>query len=73
MNYKKLFFNHYGYGEQDFIPCAVCGCRAVDIHHIKFKSQGGKDEINNLIALCREDHTKAHNDKEFNESLKKLV
>ena len=44
----------------DYINCEICPKMAVDIHHIIFKSQGGKDEINNLIALCRDCHIKAH-------------
>jgi len=29
-------------------------------HHIVFKSQGGGDEHNNLITLCRKHHDHAH-------------
>lgn len=29
-------------------------------HHIIFKSQGGKDELSNLILLCRVCHNKTH-------------
>jgi len=65
----KIYLNHYGYGMDDRIACEVCDSIAVDIHHIKFRSQGGGDDIENLIALCRECHTKAHNSKEFNQKL----
>ncbi len=57
----KLFLEAHGY--PDWIPCAVCGATAVDIHHIEPKGMGGRrsaDVIANLIALCRECHTKAH-------------
>ena len=47
-------------GYYDYIKCEMCDNTAVDIHHIKFKSQGGKDNIDNLIALCRDCHEKAH-------------
>jgi len=42
--------------------CEVPGCgeKAVDCHHIKFKSQGGDDVSENFIALCRPDHDRAH-------------
>jgi len=61
MNYKKIFYKFWKIGEQDNVICDYCKCRlAVDIHHIKYRSQGGKDEVENLIALCREDHEKAH-------------
>ena len=64
IKHKKIYFNHFGFGEQDFIPCEVCGKRAVDIHHIDPKGMGGsktKDHIDNLMALCRECHEMAHN------------
>ena len=61
--------DHFGYGEQDFIPCENCCSKSVDIHHLKFKSLGGKDEIENLIALCRTCHEKAHNNGAYNRHL----
>jgi predicted restriction endonuclease len=42
------------------VLCEVCGAVAVDIYHIQFKGQGGTDEIENLIALCGNDHDIAH-------------
>ena len=43
--------------------CEFCrSARAVQIHHLKFRSQGGQDTENNLIHLCFDCHTKAHND-----------
>jgi 5-methylcytosine-specific restriction protein A len=50
----------HGYGIDDVILCEQCGKRAVDIHHVKHRSQGGTDEPENLIALCRECHEKIH-------------
>ena len=44
----------------EFVPCEQCGNKAADIHHITFRSQGGTDEIENLIALCRKCHNMAH-------------
>lgn len=51
---------HFGYGEQDWIRCEVCSRTAVDIHHIIFRSHGGTDRIENVMALCRDCHNKAH-------------
>jgi 5-methylcytosine-specific restriction endonuclease McrA len=62
-NHTKTYIKHFGYGEQDFIPCEVCGNRAVDTHHIKARGMGGVannrlDIIENLQGLCRTCHTK---------------
>ena len=70
--YKKTYLKHFNYGEQDFIPCENCGLRASSIHHLIFRSQGGTDKVNNLMALCELCHTKVHNsNKEFNDHLKR--
>ena len=69
----KIFLQNFGYGEQDFIPCLMCGQRAVDIHHIERRGMGGsktKDRIDNLVGLCRSCHIKAESDKEFNTIIK---
>ena len=58
----KIYCNYFGYGEQSFVPCEICGSRSVDIHHIKYKSRGGQDVIGNLMALCRAHHNQAHNE-----------
>ena len=47
--------------KDDIILCEICGVQAVDLHHILYKSQGGGDEVDNIIALCRQCHDKAHN------------
>ena len=69
----KIFLQNFGWGEQDFIPCLMCGQRAVDIHHIERRGLGGskdKDYIENLAALCRSCHDKAERNKEFNKIVK---
>lgn len=48
------------FGLEDFYQCEVCQSRANQIHHIKYKSRGGKDVIENLMALCMDCHNKAH-------------
>ncbi len=57
--HTKIYMNHFGYGEQSFIPCEVCSSRAVDVHHILGRGKG-MDDIDNLMALCRDCHNKAH-------------
>ena len=59
--YTKVYLRHFGYGEQDFIPCEICMTKAVDIHHIRGRGIG-KDTIENLMALCRDHHTEAHDE-----------
>ena len=72
IKYKRTYLDYFGYGEQDYIPSEVSGKRAVDVHHLVFRSHGGSDEIENLIALTREEHDLAHRDQKFNEDLKKI-
>ena len=71
VKYKQDYFKHYGVGEQDILLC-ICGAVSVDLHHIVSKSLSGSDHHSNLIPLCRTCHDKAHSDREYNESLKKL-
>jgi predicted restriction endonuclease len=60
--YTKEYFKYFGYGIEDFVPCEVCGSKAVDIAHIVAQSKFGskrKDEqdlITNIAALCRTCH-----------------
>ena len=61
--------------QDEFIPSEVSNKRAVDIHHIHPKQMGGKksflkdgktydiDDISNLIALTRNEHNDAHDEK----------
>ena len=58
MTYKKKYLKYFGYGEQEFVPCEICGSGAVDVHHID-KNRKNND-ITNLMGLCRECHNKAH-------------
>ena len=58
--HTKIYLKYFNYGEQDYIPSELSGLPCSDIHHIKYKSQIGKDDIGNLIGLNREEHEKAH-------------
>ena len=73
--HTKIYMTYFDYGIEDFIPCEVCGSKAVDIHHLEAKGMGGsktKDYIENLAALCREHHVKCHANKEYNNEVKQL-
>jgi len=63
---------HFGYGIDDFIPCEVDGKKAIDIHHLIFRSHGGMNDIENLMALCRTCHEIAHDSRLYNEQLKQI-
>lgn len=66
--HTKIYYEHFGYGPDDVILCEICSIQAVDIHHIEAKGMGGRkgdeairiNRIENLIALCRRCHEKAH-------------
>jgi 5-methylcytosine-specific restriction endonuclease McrA len=70
--HTRLYLAHFNYGIEDFIPCECCGSRAVDIHHIEARGMGGgrgKDDIKNLMALCRSCHIKYGDKKNFKDFL----
>lgn len=72
----KIYFDYFGYGIDDVILCEVCKIKACDVHHIEPKQRGGsklKDNIYNLIALCRSCHLKAHNNELSKELLKEII
>lgn len=56
----KNYMKYFDYGCDDVILCEVCHACAVDLHHITYRSRGGSDEVDNIIALCRVCHNKAH-------------
>ena len=73
--HTMTYLNHFGYDISDFIPCEVCGKTAIDIHHIEARGLGGSkeaDNIENLMALCREDHLKFGDKKQHKEWLKEI-
>ena len=51
--YLKVF-------ERDGWNCRHCSFRVVHPHHIIFRSQGGPDDMRNLITLCPSCHEAVH-------------
>lgn len=75
--HTRIYLDHFGYDESDFIPCEVCGMKAVDINHINARGMGGnpkgdKDRIENLMAVCRQCHTKYGDQKVYKRMLTEI-
>lgn len=44
--------------------CRVCGTKQnLHVHHIHYRSEGGKDDLDNLITLCVDHHELIHSNK----------
>ena len=65
--YQKGF--NYGWASRreailnrDGYTCQICGEKhtKLEVHHIIFRSQGGTDDENNLITLCKNCHSDVH-------------
>ena len=73
--HTKVYLKHFGYTISDFIPCEICGKKAVDIHHLERRGMGGsisRDNIENLMALCRPHHVLYGDKKQHKEYLKNI-
>lgn len=64
-NHTKIYLQALDYRPGEFIPSELSGQKAVDIHHIISRGRGGKDRIENLMALTREEHLKYGDKKEW--------
>ena len=60
MGYKENYFIFHGLDKCDILYCANCPGVAVDLHHVKYKSQGGSDDPQNLCPLCFKCHSGHH-------------
>ena len=70
-----MYLDHHNL-HNEFVSCMVCGAEGVDIHHIDAKGMGGKAGKNrpdNLIALCRSCHEKAHRSEFSKAYLRSLI
>jgi 5-methylcytosine-specific restriction endonuclease McrA len=69
----KTYLDFFGYDETSWIPCEMCGQTAVDINHIDARGMGGsklKDNIENLMAMCRKCHMDLGDKKEHKVMMK---
>lgn len=46
--------------ERDNQLCIICGNQGSDLHHVVYKSLGGKHRPNNLATLCKKHHNQVH-------------
>ena len=51
--------------DRDNYTCQICGVKntRLEVHHIKYRSQGGSDDLDNLITLCEDCHHNLHKGK----------
>jgi hypothetical protein len=56
-------------------PCELCGWSesTCDIHHIVEVSDGGKNELDNLVVVCPNHHRMIHNDLISKDKLSQLI
>lgn len=47
--------------ERDNNLCQICGAAGQEIHHIIFRSKGGKHIPNELVLTCIKCHNRQHN------------
>ena len=40
--------------------CVLCGKEPTDLHHVKYRSAGGDDTMQNCVMLCTMCHELAH-------------
>lgn len=66
-NHVKTYLDYFDLIDGEVWMCEACGHshkinNGLDIHHILPRSRGGKDNIDNLMCLCRRCHDKVHNE-----------
>lgn len=49
---------------RDLQRCCFCGDRhGLVVHHVRYLSEGGKHQLDNLVTLCDKHHLLVHSDK----------
>lgn len=54
--------------ERDEGECRNCGSPGSQIHHVKYRSQGGRGVFTNGLLVCNSCHEKIHRNVELKES-----
>lgn len=72
--YKKLYLDFFGFKVATDVFCEIphCGRIGVDVNHIDCRGMGGTsaaEDINNLMAMCREHHIEYGDKKQWKEFL----
>ena len=57
--------------ERDHKKCILCGAPYEEVHHIKYRSAGGKNNIENLCCLCWHCHRMKRIQKNFTNNTKR--
>lgn len=72
--YTKIYLDYFKYTIADFIPCEVCGAKAVDVHHIEARGKRMDllNDISNLMALRRNCHNTYGDKVRFKNYLKEI-
>ena len=57
---------------RDKHTCQMCGKKtgSMNVHHVKWRTDGGSDVPENLICLCEKCHDKAHKNTRFDKKVK---
>lgn len=57
---RKAYAEEQPYCEFRLTTGVLCSKIGVDVHHIIFRSQGGGNEPENLMTVCRKHHGEKH-------------
>ena len=58
--HTKIYLDYFGLSEGDYIGSELSDSPSGPPHHIILKSAGGKDVIENIMALTPKEHELAH-------------
>ena len=73
-SYTKVYYTFFDLDLCDFVACELCGSEAVDISHIEAKGRRPdlKDDIRNIMAMCRFCHESTGDKKDYKEVIQKI-